>query len=205
MSEEKVILIATHNKGKVAEFEQLLKDFGYRVESLIDYPDLPDVIENGSTFEENARLKAEEIAKLTNRLVISDDSGLCVDSLAGQPGVLSARYAGEHGNDALNNAKLLAELGDIPNLSRRAHFHCSMVAAREGYESLATQGQVFGEIASCPRGEGGFGYDVLFIPDGYDITFAEMPAEDKNALSHRAKAIMSLMEKLPTWEGFLGE
>ncbi|RLK63965.1 XTP/dITP diphosphatase [Atopobacter sp. AH10] len=205
MSEEKVILIATHNKGKVAEFEQLFKGFGYRVESLIDYPDLPDVIENGSTFEENARLKAEEIAKLTKRLVISDDSGLCVDSLAGQPGVLSARYAGEHGNDALNNAKLLAELGDIPNLSRRAHFHCSMVAAREGYESLATQGQVFGQIASCPRGEAGFGYDVLFIPDGYDITFAEMPAEDKNALSHRAKAIMSLMEKLPTWEGFLGE
>lgn len=205
MSSERVILIATHNKGKTKEFAKLFEAFGYQIESLNDYPDLPEVVENGQTFEENARLKAEQIAQLTHRLVISDDSGLCVDGLGGQPGVLSARYAGEHGNDRLNNAKLLADLGDLPNLSRKAHFHCSMVAAREGYDSLVAEGQVFGEIVSCPRGEGGFGYDVLFQPDGYQMTFAEMAADEKNAISHRSKALAALMAQLPSWEGFSGE
>lgn len=192
---DKTLLIATKNKGKAVEFEEIFGKKGYTVKTLLDYPDIADVEETGVTFEENARLKAETISQLLQIPVIADDSGLMVDVLNGQPGVYSARYAGEQKSDAANNAKLLATLAEIPNASRKAKFHCTLVFARPSAESIVVHGELHGEIATVPSGEGGFGYDPLFYVPEFGKTTAEL-GPLKSQISHRKKAVQALIEKL---------
>ncbi|MGY3765411.1 ribonuclease PH [Vagococcus vulneris] len=195
----KEILIATRNAGKAKEFNAIFNDKGYTVKTLLDYPEIPDVEETGKTFEENARLKAETIAERLNCLVLADDSGLKVDALHGQPGVYSARYAGEDKRDAANNAKLLHELTDIPMDKRTAQFHCTLVLAAPDRESLVVSGEIPGYISTIPRGENGFGYDPLFYVPEYEKQMAELPEAVKNKISHRAQAIEELSKHLDNW------
>ncbi|MDT2684436.1 ribonuclease PH [Enterococcus gallinarum] len=196
---EKTIVIATGNPGKAREFTAVFGAAGYDVRTLKDYPALPDVEETGTTFEENARLKAETIAKILGRPVLADDSGLKVDALGGRPGVYSARFAGEQKSDAANNAKLLYELTDIPDEQRTAQFHCTLVFAAPDKESLVVAADWPGRIGRIPRGENGFGYDPLFIPVGSDKTAAEMSGEEKNQVSHRGQAIAKLRNVWQEW------
>lgn len=199
MTENKSILIATRNPGKAKEFEALFSKKGYDVVTLLDYPEIEDVEETGVTFQENALLKAETIAKELNTLVLADDSGLVVDVLHGQPGVYSARYAGEEKNDAKNNAKLLNDLADYPEDQRQAHFHCSLALAHPDKESLVIDGNLDGEIAGVPRGDNGFGYDCLFLIPSAGKTLAEFTQSEKNKMSHRADALKKLEDHLDEW------
>ncbi|MBS4770430.1 glutamate racemase [Carnobacteriaceae bacterium zg-ZUI240] len=199
---KKTILIATKNAGKAKEFQAIFGKQGYTVKTLLDYPEIEDVEETGVTFEENARLKAETIAKLLNVMVISDDSGLCVDFLDGAPGIYSARYAGEPKNDARNIAKLLAILGEVPEEKRTAKFHCTVVMAFPDRESIVATGELFGRIAPIPKGDGGFGYDPVFFLAEYNKTAAELGTEMKNKISHRKLAIDALMRQIES-EGVL--
>ncbi|WP_313510969.1 ribonuclease PH [Enterococcus sp.] len=196
---EKAIVIATGNPGKAKEFKAVFGAAGYEVKTLNDYPELPDVEETGKTFEENARLKAETIAKLLGRPVLADDSGLKVDALGGRPGVYSARYAGEQKSDAANNAKLLYELTDIPDAQRTAQFHCTLVFAAPDKDSLVVEAEWPGTIGRIPRGENGFGYDPLFIPEGFEKTAAELSQAEKNSMSHRGLAIQALQNEWQSW------
>lgn len=164
---------------------------GYEVSDLKEYPELPQVEETGVTFLENATLKAVEISEQVPGLVLADDSGLEVDALGGAPGVYSARYAGEEGNDAANNEKLLNELAGAEGCSAR--FRCVMVLAEDGEVLAHYDGAVEGKIIGEKRGEGGFGYDPLFVPEGYEQTFAELGEEVKNGLSHRARAMAKVV------------
>lgn len=196
---EKTLIIATKNLGKAEEFKDLFHERGYQIKTLLDFPHLEDVEETGTTFKENALLKAETIANELNSLVIADDSGLSVDDLGGMPGVYSARYAGEEKNDARNNAKLLAELGEIETSNRQAAFHCTLAVAKPGRESLVVHGQVDGVIASYPIGDNGFGYDPLFYIEDIDKTMAQLSREEKNKISHRAKALKELDQLFDQW------
>ena len=191
----KRLVVATRNAHKVEEIRAILTD--YEVCDLSAISDPPLVEEIGTTFLANATLKALAISELTDALVLSDDSGLEVDALGGDPGVFSSRYGGEDGNDALNNAKLLRELGEEAN--RRARFRCVIVLARGG-ESLADfSGAVEGWILKeAQEGEGGFGYDPLFVPDGHEESFARLGEEVKNTMSHRSRALDGV-------RGWLGE
>ncbi|EGF15876.1 nucleoside-triphosphate diphosphatase [Streptococcus sanguinis] len=195
------ILIATRNEGKTAEFRKLFDKLGYKVENLNDYPDLPDVEETGTTFEENARLKAETISKLTGKMVLADDSGLQVDVLGGLPGVWSARFAGVGATDDENNIKLLHELAMVFDVKdRSAHFHTTLVVASPDRESLVVEADWPGYIAHEPKGENGFGYDPLFLVGETGKTSAELTMEEKNAQSHRAQAVKKLVEVFPAWQ-----
>lgn len=191
----KRLVVATRNAHKVEEIRAILTD--YEVCDLSAISDPPLVEETGTTFLANATLKALAISELTDALVLSDDSGLEVDALGGDPGVFSSRYGGEDGNDALNNAKLLRELGEEAN--RRARFRCVIVLARGG-ESLADfSGAVEGWILKAAQeGEGGFGYDPLFVPDGHEESFARLGEDVKNTMSHRSRALDGV-------RGWLGE
>lgn len=198
------ILIATGNAHKTAEIRQILGP-EYEVTDLSGHREIPVPEETGSSFLENATLKAVGVSLHFEGLVLSDDSGLEVDALGGAPGVLSARYAGENSNDASNRAKLLAELdskageehgGNGLSRNRSARFHCVMVLARAGTVLGSFEGRVEGRIIAQCKGQGGFGYDPLFIPEGFDQTFAELPGEVKNALSHRARALAKVREFL---------
>lgn len=195
----KVMVIATKNQGKAKEFEAIFAEQGYQIKTLLDYPEIPDVVETGHTFEENARLKAETIANTLNCPVLADDSGLMVDALGGRPGIFSARFAGEDKSDAANNAKLLHELTDVPKEKRTARFHCTLVLAAPGKESLVVSGEVLGQILSIPRGDNGFGYDPLFYVPSLDKSMAELASHEKNQISHRAKAIEKLAGSLESW------
>lgn len=197
--EEKTIVIATRNPGKAKEFAALFAKEGYQIKTLLDYPDLPDVEETGTTFEENARLKAETIAQLLQQPVLADDSGLVVDVLNGMPGIFSARFAGERKSDAANNAKLLHELTNVPDEQRTAHFHCTLVFAAPQKESLVVEADWDGRIARIPQGDNGFGYDPLFIVPGYDKTSAELTSEEKNKISHRGMAVKELERTWKEW------
>ncbi|MDB1749982.1 ribonuclease PH [Enterococcus avium] len=197
--EEKTIVIATRNPGKAKEFAALFAKEGYRIKTLLDYPDLPDVEETGTTFEENARLKAETIAQLLQQPVLADDSGLVVDVLNGMPGIFSARFAGERKSDAANNAKLLHELTNVPDEQRTAHFHCTLVFAAPQKGSLVVEADWDGRIARIPQGNNGFGYDPLFIVPGYDKTSAELTSEEKNKISHRGMAVKELERTWKEW------
>ena len=186
------LLVATGNSHKTAEIRAIL-GAGYVVSDLKAHPELPEVEETGTTFLENATLKAVEISKQVEGLILSDDSGLEVDALGGEPGVYSSRYAGEAGNDAANNKKLLHELQGED--SRTARFRCVMVLAQDGEVLASFDGAVEGRMLSELHGEGGFGYDPLFVPDGYDQTFSQLSEGIKNQLSHRAVA----MQKVVAW------
>lgn len=195
------ILIATKNQGKTKEFRNFFEKLGYQVENLHQYPDLEDVAETGLTFEENARLKAETIAKATGKMVLADDSGLKVDCLGGLPGVWSARFSGPDATDASNNAKLLHELAMVlDKKDRSAQFHCTLVMAVPDGESLVVEADWEGYIANQPQGENGFGYDPLFLVGETNQTSAELSMEEKNKISHRAKALEQLMEVFPKWQ-----
>lgn len=193
------ILIATRNAGKAKEFEAMFAKKGVTVKTLLDYPEIPDVEETGTTFEENALLKAETIARTFQLMVLADDSGLKVDALDGNPGVYSARYAGKMKSDAANNAKLLHELTDIPPEKRTAQFHCTLALAYPGKKSLTVSGEIPGRILSIPKGENGFGYDPLFYIETKGKTLAEMTKEEKNTMSHRAKALEKLETAWDEW------
>lgn len=199
MAETNTVVIATRNKGKAKEFEALFKERGLQIKTLLDYPDIEDVEETGYTFKDNALLKAETIAEHLQTTVIADDSGLAVEALLGQPGVFSARYAGEEKDDAKNNAKLLTELADVKDQERRATFHCALALAHPQKESLVVQGELKGAITGIPRGENGFGYDSLFLLPELDKTLAELSESEKNKISHRANALSRLDSLLDDW------
>lgn len=189
----KEIVIATKNKGKVEEFKALFERHGIKIISLLDLDEpIPDIEETGTTFKENARLKAEGIAKALNVPVVADDSGLAVDALEGRPGVYSARYAGEPTDDVKNYEKLLNELRDVPDEKRTARFICVLALAIPGEETIFTEGTCEGQIAHEPQGTHGFGYDPVFIPEGYERTMAQLEPSEKNRISHRYKALLEL-------------
>lgn len=194
---KKKLILATHNQGKVVELQKVLASTGpLQVLSLRDLPALPAVSETGSTFEENALLKAETISRLTGEVVLADDSGLEVDFLQGKPGIYSARFAGEEATDEENNEHLLKLMADIPPQERRARFVCAMALAVPGQKTTLVKGTCEGSIALAPRGNRGFGYDPLFILDGEKQTFAEMEPELKNKVSHRGKALEKINKLL---------
>ena len=195
----KTIIIATKNQGKAKEFKKIFNAYGYQVKTLLDYPNIKEVPETGETFAENAFQKASTISSELNTIVLADDSGLEVDALGGRPGIYSARFAGEHGNDAKNNQKLVEVLKNIPEEDRGANFHCSLVLAGPDREPLFVEGQAFGQILDVGRGENGFGYDPLFYIPELDKTMAELTSEEKNEISHRARAIKKLQKHLDNW------
>jgi XTP/dITP diphosphohydrolase len=186
------VIIATKNKGKAKEFEKLFLPKGLAVKTLLDYPELEDVEETGTTFEENAILKAETIANVLGVRVIADDSGLEVDALEGQPGVYSARYAGIEKNDEANIDKVLKELQDVPENERAARFCCALAMAEPGKETLTVFGTCEGRILRERKGSNGFGYDPIFFVEAEGKAMAELPSEAKNKISHRANAIRKL-------------
>jgi XTP/dITP diphosphohydrolase len=186
------VIIATKNKGKAKEFEKLFLPKGLAVRTLLDYPELEDVEETGTTFEENAVLKAETIANVLGVRVIADDSGLEVDALEGRPGVYSARYAGSEKNDEANIDKVLEELQNVPENERTARFCCALAMAEPGKETLTVFGTCEGRILRERRGSNGFGYDPIFFVEAEGKAMAELPSEAKNKISHRANAIRKL-------------
>jgi XTP/dITP diphosphohydrolase len=189
------IIIATKNQGKVKEFESLLGPMGFSVQSLLDYPDALDVEETGATFEENAILKAEAIAKAFNRETIADDSGLMIDYLGGKPGIFSARYAGPEKSDEANMEKVLEELSEVEAVEERsARFVCALALSVPGQKAKTVVGTCEGVIAKEPEGENGFGYDPVFIVSGLDKTMAQLSKEEKNKISHRANALKKLID-----------
>ncbi|MFE4243391.1 XTP/dITP diphosphatase [Peribacillus butanolivorans] len=192
----KTVIIATKNKGKAKEFESLFSTKGYEVKTLLDVPDAPDVEETGTTFEENAILKAEAIAYQLGHFVIADDSGLIVDALDGRPGVYSARYAGESKSDEANTKKVLQELEGVPEAERTARFYCALALASPNQETITVSGTMEGLITEQPSGTNGFGYDPVFFVKEQGKTNAELTKEEKNQISHRAHALKALDEKL---------
>lgn len=190
------LVIATRNQGKLKEIRRLLAESGIEVRGLESFPELPEVEEGGATFAENARKKAETIARLTGRLTLADDSGLEVAALHGAPGVYSARYAGAGASDGDNNAKLLAALEGFPAEQRQGAFCCAMALAAPGQETRLFFGRVEGRILTEPRGAGGFGYDPLFLVREFAQTMAELSLETKNRISHRGQALRQALEVL---------
>jgi XTP/dITP diphosphohydrolase len=191
------VVLATRNAAKLRELARILgaEDSGgaqIRLAGLDEFPGAPDVPETGATFEENALLKARAIASYTGLPAVADDSGLCVDALSGMPGVLSARWAGGHGDDRANLELVLAQVADVPDTRLGARFVCAAaLVVPVGRETVVT-GRVEGRLIRSPRGSGGFGYDPIFLPDGFDQTTAEMTAEAKDAISHRGRAFRAL-------------
>jgi XTP/dITP diphosphohydrolase len=190
----KELLIATRNRGKVLEVESLLGEFPLRLRSLADFPATGDVEETGSTFEENSALKAQAYAAQTGCWTLADDSGLEVAALGGAPGVYSARYGGPEATDAERIERLLSALSRSGDASRRARFVCVIAIADNKANLLELfTGTCEGRIAQKPQGKGGFGYDPVFVPDGYEQTFGELPSEIKQQLSHRARALKAAL------------
>lgn len=194
------LVVATRNKKKLMEIRYLLADLDFNVLSIEDFACIPEVQEDGSTFEENAKKKAIQTAQITKRLALADDSGLEIDYLNGEPGVRSARFAGEDATDEDRNRKVLDLLKGVPRSERKARFRCTIAiaspAAQDGADRMSAlpevemvTGTCEGEIALKPRGDGGFGYDPIFIVPAYGKTFAELGSEKKNQISHRAVAL----------------
>ncbi len=186
---EKRIIVASRNRNKVEEIKTILDDTGYSVISLEETGINVNVVEDGATFEANAYKKAFEVMQATGETVLADDSGLVVDALDGKPGVYSARFAGEGASDEDNNRKLLELMQDIPGGERRARFVCAVVVVFPDGTHIQALGECHGQILLEPRGNGGFGYDPLFYVAEHQKTFAELKPEEKNAISHRSKAL----------------
>ena len=185
-----LVVLATRNAAKLRELARILGD-QVPLAGLDAFPGAPDVPETGATFEENALLKARAIARYTHLPAVADDSGLCVDALNGMPGVLSARWAGGHGDDQANLDLVLAQIADVPDPRRGARFVCA-AAFVEGAREVVVTGTVAGRLVRERRGTGGFGYDPIFLPDGFAETTAEMTPEAKDAISHRGRAFRAL-------------
>ena len=189
------LLLATRNQGKIVEFRRILDEAAPGAIELVgldQFPNLHDVDETGSTFQENALLKAREMSEATGLPAIADDSGLCVDALNGDPGIFSARWAGTHGDDAANLAKVLTQLESVDDSNRGAFFICVAALYLPGGQSHCEEGRFYGSILRQPVGTNGFGYDPIFAPQGMDISSAQMSAEEKDAVSHRGKALRAI-------------
>ncbi|MFI7030584.1 RdgB/HAM1 family non-canonical purine NTP pyrophosphatase [Microbispora rosea] len=188
------VVLATRNAGKIVELRRILADAGVPVElvGLEAFPHIGDVAETGLTFAENALLKAHAVASQSGLPAIADDSGLCVEALNGMPGIFSARWSGRHGDDDANLDLLLAQIADVPDGHRQAHFACTAALALPTGEEHVVEGAVHGHLIRERRGTGGFGYDPIFVPDGDTRTTSEMSAEEKNAISHRGKAFRAI-------------
>jgi XTP/dITP diphosphohydrolase len=188
------IILATRNPGKLAELRRILAGggVGVPVADLDDVPGMPEVAETGRTFADNALLKARATAAFTGLPAVADDSGLCVDALNGMPGVLSARWSGRHGDDAANLRLVLGQIADVPAGERGAHFACAAALVLPSGTEHVTEGTVTGWLTGSPRGTHGFGYDPIFVPDGFDLTTAQMSAEEKDKISHRGRALRAL-------------
>lgn len=205
------VVLATRNPGKIAELRRIMADAGLDVELVgtDSFAALPDVAETGTTFAANALLKARAVAAYTGLPAIADDSGLCVDALNGMPGILSARWAGAHGDDDANLDLLLAQLADIPDERRGAHFFCAAaVVLPRGHHGLGearvVEGEIDGALLHARRGTGGFGYDPIFLPYGSSRTTAELDADEKDAISHRGQAFRGLVPVLAQLLGLSG-
>jgi XTP/dITP diphosphohydrolase len=188
----KELVVATRNAGKLKEIRQLLEGNVEVIFSLADFPELPEIIEDGDTFEENALKKACLTAQRLGKPVLADDSGLCVDALAGKPGIFSSRFAGEDADDEENNSKLLAELTGIPIDRRSASFQCVIALCYPDGSHHTFTGELKGVILDKRRGLSGFGYDPLFLVPEYEKTLAQLPSDVKNRISHRGKALAEL-------------
>src|SRR5829696_4204223 len=191
------LVIGSRNRKKLVELQDLLGDLPIELTDLSPWPDVPDAEETGQTFEENARLKATAYARAVGGWVLAEDSGLVVPALKGRPGVYSARYAGTHGDDAANNRKLLAELAPLPDDRRAAYYVCvAALASPAGEVTAVAEGRCHGVILKDERGTGGFGYDPLFEVPEYHRTFGELSLRVKQALSHRARAVVQLRPEI---------
>ena len=189
------LLLATRNQGKIVEFRRILDAIApgeIELVGLDQFPDLHDVDETGTTFQENALLKAREMSEATGLPAIADDSGLCVDALNGDPGIFSARWAGEHGNDKANLEKVLTQLKEVPDEARTAYFICVAALYLPDGRTHCEEGRFLGTILHSPVGENGFGYDPIFQPAGLSISSAQMSSEEKDAMSHRGKALRAI-------------
>lgn len=197
------VVLATHNLGKLEELRRIVAECvpalgGSAEEVVISSADiaLPDVVEDAVTFEGNALLKARSAAAATGLIAVADDSGLAVDVLGGAPGIFSARWSGRHGDDAANNALLLAQLADVAQEHRRARFVCAAALVTPDGTEIVERGEMVGTLLREPRGSGGFGYDPLFLPDGSESTSAELSPAAKDAMSHRGQAFRALAPHL---------
>jgi XTP/dITP diphosphohydrolase len=192
------VVLATRNAKKLAELDRLLRAEGLDVQILGTdaFDDLPEIPETEATFAGNALLKARAVAQHTGSIAVADDSGLCVDALNGMPGVLSARWAGGHGNDDANLDLVLAQLADVPDERRGAHFACAAALVAPDGSEVVVEGTVDGMLLRERRGDGGFGYDPIFLPEGFGVTTAEMSASEKDAISHRGRAMRALVPHL---------
>ena len=188
------LIVATRNPGKLIELRRILEAGRVPVDvgDAGDYPDMPEVAETGLTFTENALIKARAVAAFTGLPAVADDSGLCADALNGMPGVLSARWSGRHGDDEANLQLVLGQLADIPAGHRGAHFACAAALVLPSGAEHVTEGVLDGSLTTAPRGTNGFGYDPIFVPQGSELTTAEMSPPDKDKISHRAKALRAL-------------
>ena len=188
------LLLATRNAGKLVELQRMLAAF--EVVGLADVPEFPDAPETGATFAENALAKARDAAAATGLVSVADDSGLAVDALNGMPGVLSARWSGRHGDDRANLDLLLGQLTDVPDERRGAAFVCAAALVVPGGPETVVHGEWRGRIVRAPRGSNGFGYDPVFVPEGEERTSAELSAAEKDAASHRSRALAALLPHL---------
>ncbi|GGK74425.1 non-canonical purine NTP pyrophosphatase [Planomonospora parontospora subsp. parontospora] len=188
------VVLATRNTGKIVELRRILAEAALPVEivGLEEFPQIGDVAETGLTFAENALLKAHAVAQASGLPAVADDSGLCVDALNGMPGIFSARWSGTHGDDRANLDLLLAQVSDVPDGRRGAHFACAAALALPSGQERVAEGALHGSIIRAPRGTGGFGYDPVFVPEGGTRTTAELAPEEKDAISHRGRAFRAL-------------
>lgn len=192
----KRIIFATGNKNKMIEIKQILGDLGWEILSMKEAGISLDIVEDGTTFEENALIKAEAVAKCCDDIVLADDSGLEIDYLNKEPGIYSARYAGENTSYEIKNQMLLDRLEGVPREQRTARFVCAIAAAIPGRESIVVRGTIEGYIGNKPAGENGFGYDPIFYVPDLECSTAELSMEEKNARSHRGNALRAMREKL---------
>ncbi len=201
------LVLATRNLGKIAEFRRILEELHPRSIDLVGlehFPELKDVEETGDTFLENALLKARTVCQETGLPAIADDSGLCVEALGGAPGVLSARWSGVHGNDAANIEKVLAQLGPIPDEDRGAHFTCATAFVMPDGRESTSEAILSGAILRQPIGHFGFGYDPIFLPEGSELSLAELDAQEKDAISHRGQSLRAIAPRVASMLGALG-
>lgn len=194
------LIVATRNQGKLTEIRKMLEETPIRVLGLDAFVEIGEIEETGQTFAENALIKAETVVRLTGMMTLADDSGLAVAALKGEPGVRSARYAGEQAKDSDNNRKLLETLKYVPLDQRQGAFCCAMALVHPNGEKQVFHGRVEGLILDAPRGEGGFGYDPLFLVREYGKTMAELPMEVKNRISHRGQALRQAVGFLSSQE-----
>lgn len=192
------IVIASRNDHKIEEMRRILEQAGFDWELVgtAEFPGLPDIEETGSTFAANAMLKARGVSEFTGLPAIGDDSGLCVDALNGMPGIRSARWSGTHGNDQANLELVLAQISDVPADRRNASFVCAAAYVHPDGTEIVVEAAMNGSLIFAPLGDNGFGYDPIFIPEGHLVTSAQMSSEEKDAISHRGKALAALVDQL---------